>query len=221
VCFSFSALGIAGLLTACGSDDSGSSSSSSSSASYSSMVSAIESPTGTVSATTVTPVAAEFEKVSSSGLGGYRQVQTTQDISGEVCTSGGSATASGSGSDTAGNVTVSYNACCMEATCCITGTVGTVYNTDSSSTSKYSYCIDMDVSLQCEGESGTVKSAGCLNSSGVTVYSIQVSGESYSVSGYYSNGTGELTIVGANGSWVCTYTNDTGSCTGTGGDFTF
>jgi hypothetical protein len=216
--FAFASVGFAGLFIACSGGDSGSSSST---ASYADMVAAIKKPTGTVSATSVTPVAQEFEKVTSSGLGGYRQVQETQDVSSQMCTAGGTAKATGSGSETAGNVTISYNGCCMEASCCVDGTIGTVYNSDSTGTSEYSSCVDMNVTVECDAQSAVIKSAGCLNQTGEFVYSITVSGNSYSVSGYYSNGSGQLTIVGENGSWTCTYTNDTGTCTGTGGDFTF
>lgn len=208
----------AGLSVACGSDDS---SGSPSTASYADLVSAIESPTGSVSAATAPKVAEEFEKVNSSGLNGTRRIQESQDVSAQVCTAGGSAKAEGSGSESSGNVTIRYSSCCISDGCCVNGTVGTVYNSSSGSAAGYSYCMSYDISVKCDSESATVKSAGCLNSSGEFEYSITVEGKTYSVSGYYTGGDGKLTITGANGTWTCTYTDGAGSCTGTGGDFTF
>ncbi|HMA97230.1 MAG TPA: hypothetical protein VKP30_31310 [Polyangiaceae bacterium] len=213
-----SAIIAAGLSVACGSDDS----SSPTTASYADLVSAIQSPTGSVSAATAPKVAEEFAKVNSSGLNGTRRIQESQDVSAQICTSGGSAKAEGSGNSSSGNVTVRYSSCCMSEGCCINGTVGTVYNSDgSSSAAGYSYCMSYDVSVSCNAESASVKSAGCLNSSGEFEYSITVEGKTYSVSGYYSDGNGELTITGANGKWTCSYTDGAGECKGTGGDFTF
>jgi hypothetical protein len=205
----------AGFGVACGSDDS-----SSSSADYGSIVSKIDKPTGTVSAATAPKVAQEFEKISSSDLGGFRQVQQSSDVSAQVCTSGGTAKAEGEGNESGGNVTISYGNCCMTDGCCVNGKIGTVYNTDSGS-SAYTYCMSYDVSYTCQNESVALKSSGCLNASGTFVYSITVDGLTYSVSGYYADGSGSLTIAGSNGSWTCTYTNNTGSCTGTGGTFSF
>lgn len=209
-------------MAGCGSSDSGSSG-----ASFSDLQAAVDSPTGTVSATSVGPVATEFENaVNNSVMAGMqeepgRSAQATTDMSSEICTAGGSAKSEGSGSQSGGSGHVTYDSCCMAGSCCIDGTEDFAYNSDSSGTSTYNYCLEYDLSVNCDGSIVSASFSGCLDSMGQMVYSITVAGETFSVSGYYSNGNGELTITGANGTWDCTYTNDTGTCTGTGGDFTF
>jgi hypothetical protein len=49
------------------------------------------------------------------------------------------------------------------------------------------------------------------------MYLVEYEGETYTVSGSFSTGSGSLTISGANGSFTCTYTADAGSCTGSDG----
>jgi len=206
---------VAGMIVAvgCGSDDD----SGGGGASFSDMSSQVEQPTGTVDATTAGPVATKFEELSSASLGGDRLY--AQQSSEQACPAGGSMRASGSGNESSGNVTVNYDGCCYVAGCCFSG-VGTTAYSDANG-SNFSYCVDYDVDYSCEGQSLSLNYAACQGTDGSLVYSVEVAGETFAVSGYYNGGNGELTITGANGSWTCTYTNSAGSCTGTGGDFTF
>lgn len=209
---------LAGALgVACGSDET----SSSGPPSFDSLAARINAPTGTVSATTATPVADEFEKLSSSSLGGTRQVQASQDMSAQMCTSGGSASVDSSGDASGGSARMSYDACCMAQSCCVSGTVDVVVNTNSTGTSTFAQCVSYDVSMVCDNATATMNSVGCQGTDGTFTYSIEVEGKTYSVSGSYSGGNGTLTIKGANGTFTCTYTSGSGTCTGTDGEFTF
>jgi len=215
------ALGLSAGVVACSSDDSDGGKG----PSFDAMASTLESPTGTVSASSVGPVAAEFEKVSQTSLGGYqaapRSTQATQDMSASICTAGGSAQMTQSGGQSQGSVAIEFSDCCVDASCCYDGSENILYS-DGSGTASYSVCYDYDLTASCSGETASLSFAGCLDaSSGMMAYSVTVDGETFTVSGSYSGGSGTLTITGANGSWECTYTNDSGSCTGTGGDFTF
>ncbi len=214
-------LGLGAGMAGCSSDDQNGSKG----PSFDAMASTLESPTGTVSSTTVGPVASEFERVSQTNLGGSqasaRRVLATQDMSASICTAGGSAQMSQAGSESQGSVAIEFNDCCLDATCCYDGYENILYS-DGSGTASYSVCYDYDLTASCSGETAVLSFAGCLDaSSGMMAYSVTVDGETFTVSGSYAGGSGTLTITGANGSWECTYTNDSGSCTGTAGDFTF
>ncbi|MGC4064424.1 MAG: hypothetical protein QM784_07235 [Polyangiaceae bacterium] len=205
-----------GTAVACSSDDS-----SSSKRSYGDLVAAIESPTGTLDATSANPVAKEYEKINSSSLNGTRGVQSTTDSSSQLCTAGGSAKGEASGGQSSGDMDFVYDSCCIEASCCVDGTVHMVYKSDSQSTASFSYCMDMDYTMNCDSQTVTTTAAGCLGPNGF-VYAITIDGKSYAVTGSYSNGTGQLTIKGANGSFTCTYTSGAGTCTDeSGGTFSF
>lgn len=192
--------------------------------SYEAAVAEIESPTGTVSAETAQPVAQEFEAMASSGATGFagsrEDVRTTaQAQSASVPCDSGSADVNFSGDQNSGTASYTYNACCF-GECCMDGVGDTFFNTSSTD---YTTCYSYDMTVSCEGEaSASMVFSGCLSAEGGIVYSVEVDDETYTVSGYYSEGSGELTIRGENGSYTCTYTDGTGSCVDeTGDEFTF
>jgi hypothetical protein len=215
--FGVAALALAGLGAGCGGGDS-----SGGGGSFASIQSSIASPTGTVDETTAADVGAQFEKVSSSGMamGMRRDAQVAQSGSQTLeCEAGGSMSSSGSGNESSGQVTASYDNCCMIEDCCTDGIAKIYFSSDQ--TASYTFCGSYDFSYSCEGTTADLKFNGCFGSSGEWVYVVEVDGESYAVSGAYANGSGELEITGANGTWTCTYTNAGGTCTGTSGNFEF
>jgi hypothetical protein len=207
-----------GLLGACG-DDGGSNVG----GSYSSIASAIESPSGTVDESSAVRVGEEFGKLSATGVaaGMRRDAQVGQSQSGTMdCPAGGSISFTGSGNESSGQARGSYNGCCYSAGCCMDGTVNMFYS--SAQSAAFAYCGSYDVSYSCEGVNADLAFNGCFGTTGEWVYVVEVDGESYAVSGTYVDGSGTLEISGENGTWTCTYNNDSGSCTGSGGDsFTF
>jgi hypothetical protein len=114
----------------------------------------------------------------------------------------------------------SYNNCCESADCCFNGG-GDLYYSGSGSTAG-SFCESFHVTAVCSGQPVVENFSLCEDgTTGMINYLVEVDGDSFAVSGSYSNGTGTLMITGANGAFTCTYTNHTGSCTGTNGSFTF
>lgn len=209
----------AGLFPACGGDDEGGSSGA---GSFSSIQSAIESPTGTVDETSAAEVGVEFEKVASVDVaaGARRDAQTAQSQPGsQPCAAGGNISGSGSGDESSGQSTLRYDSCCVSAGCCLDGTLDIFYSADQSSA--YMTCGSYDLSYSCEGSSAELSYEGCMGRTGEQLYVIEVDGLTYTVSGNYSDGSGTLEIRGANGTWSCTYSDGGGSCTGSGGDFEF
>ncbi len=211
-------LGALGLFVGCGGGDDGDSRG----GSFSSIQSAIESPTGTVDATTAPDVGVEFEKVAEVDVasGMRRDAQTAQaSSSGSVdCPAGGSINVTGTGNESSGEASVSYASCCVTEGCCIDGNADVYYSTEQDAA--YLSCGSYDLTYSCEGSTAALTYEGCLGSMG-QVYVIEVAGLTYTVSGYYSDGSGSLEIRGANGTWTCTYSGDGGSCTGTGSSFDF
>jgi hypothetical protein len=209
---------LASAFAACGSDDDGGSRG----GSFSDITSAIESPTGTVDETTAADVGVEFEKVVQAEVpaGMRRDAQTAQSSSGTVaCPAGGNLTAAGSGDQSSGHSTASYDNCCVAANCCIDGAADIYFSTEQGAA--YTYCGSYDLSYSCEGSTTQISYEGCVSASGEQVYVIEVEGDTYAVSGTYSSGSGTLEIRGENGTWTCTYSNNSGSCTGPGSSFTF
>jgi hypothetical protein len=204
------------LAIGCGSDDD--KGSGSAAPSYQDLSAKVQQPTGTVDATTVGPVAQEYASMNSASFNGSRDYAESGTTT-EACTASGNMTASGTGNENAANVSIDYNDCCETASCCYDGTMHMVYSDDGGGS--MSYCADYAVEYACEGVNMSVNYAMCTQANGTVGYSVEVAGETYTVSGNYIDGNGQLTITGANGSWTCSYTNDTGTCTGTGGDFTF
>ncbi len=187
------------------------------------LAAAMDAPTGTVDATTAKPVADEFQAFSENGGGlsalaggfaGVRQKAQAASAS-EDCSGGGSISVD---TDEQTYMEYSFNSC-VESDCTIDG--GFQYFIGASGS--YSACFVFDLSVQCAEESASAAGSYCQNGeTGVVEYLIAVNGETYTVSGYYSNGTGELTIRGANGTYTCTYTDGAGSCVDeAGSEFTF
>ena len=135
------------------------------------------------------------------------------------CAEGGSISGSGSGSESNGEATVSYDACCVAEACCMDGNAHIFYSSDQNA--PYMYCASYDMTYDCDGTSAALEFEGCISSDGEQVYVLEVNGNTYTVSGYYSEGSGSLEIRGANGSWTCTYSGSGGTCTGSGGNFEF
>ncbi len=202
-------------IVACGDDGDGGSKGG---ASYDAILSAVEKPTGTVSASTAPEVANEFEKISDSGAKS-RQKQAYDQTN--ECTNGGSYSVVGQGDQNNVTSTISYDQCC-EGSCCTDGG-GVWYFSTQQGASNYTYCGNYNVTVSCDGSDTTssVQYEGCFGATGEWIYVVRVGGESFAVTGYYSNGSGELSVTGANGSYTCTYTDGSGSCTGTSGSFEF
>lgn len=212
------ALALAGTVGGCG----GGGSSSGGGGSFANIQSSIASPTGTVDASTAADVGAEFEKVSGADVaaGMRRDGQVAQTGTQSIqCEAGGSMTSSGSGSQSSGQVTTRYDACCLIEDCCTDGSADIYFSSDQAES--FTFCGSYDVRYSCDGVTADLNFDGCFGATGEWVYVIEVGGQSYAVSGSYANGSGELEITGANGTWTCTYTSDAGSCTGTGGTFEF
>lgn len=212
--------GLAGVFAGCGSDGDGNGGSGS--GSFSNITSAIEAPTGTVDDTTVADVGVEFEKIAQSSFAGgsRRDAQTAQSQSGTFdCPAGGNYSGAGSGDQSSGRATATYNDCCFTEGCCINGAADIYYSTEQGAA--YSYCASYDLSYSCEGTTAELLYDLCFGTTGEQIYVIEVEGNTFAVSGTYSNGSGTLEIRGENGTWSCTYSGDGGSCTGTSGSFDF
>jgi hypothetical protein len=212
-------LGLLGLgIAGCGGDDNDKGSGG---GSFAAISESLAEPSGTVDATTAADIGEEFGKVSSAGAGGLRneQVAQSQQTQTMSCPAGGTYTVTASGSESSGRATLDYNSCCYTAGCCTDGSGDWYYS--SSQTASYSICGSYNLEYSCEGVEASLEYSGCLSSTGEWVYRVEVDGETYAVSGSYYDGTGTLEIEGANGSWTCTYNNGAGSCTGTGGNFSF
>lgn len=182
----------------------------------------VDAPTGTLDATTARPVVEEFEKVSSLGAdAGMWHFDSTDDGSNDLCASGGSARTSGEGDSSSGAVRVSYAGCCVEGGCCLDGIWHVAHDQGSSDTSLYSVCMNYDVSSVCDGERKSVEFVSCTDRSGHSVYSVQVLGKRYSVSGAHDRGSSALTIVDVKGTWTCTVGDGEGTCTGATGTVEF
>lgn len=189
---------------------------------FASISAGIESPTGTVDETSAVDVAEEFEGASeSASLAAFDAgdlASGASSASGSFsCPAGGSISFNAQGNG--GNLTAGYNNCCYEQSCCVNGSIRTLVSGGSSA---YSACYDANVSVSCEGQSGNVSYSGCISATGGLVVLIEVDGQSFAVSGNYSNGNGTLEITGDNGTFTCTYSGGSGSCSGSGGaSFTF
>jgi hypothetical protein len=198
--------------------------------SYNAISAGIEHPTGTLSATNADAVAAAYEASLSSGLdtaGGQRleSVASAETSVSEACPNGGTISVNANeASSTAVSETFSYNNCCESAGCCFNGGGNLYYASTGSSASSASgsFCENFQVTGTCTGEAVSENFSLCEDgTTGTLSYLVEVDGESFAVSGDYSDGNGTLTITGVNGTFTCTYTNSTGSCTGTSGSFTF
>lgn len=179
--------------------------------------SAMANPTGTVSAETAVGVAAEFEAGSTSGYSaGLRQKLQAQSTT-QACTEGGNISVSGNQN----YARMSYNSC-GEGGCVMNGYMNVLVN--SATETDVSACFSVDINGVC-ADTGSAEFAfsGCMEAStdGSTFsysYLIEFEGETYTVSGDYYGGSGSLTITGVNGSFTCSYTSDSGTCTSTTGE---
>lgn len=215
---------VASVLCACGdsggSSDSGSSSDSGGSGSSSdsdsnavfdnkdSLNSAMESPTGIVSETTAKLVADRMAEASSSMAGkgsaapsGIREKAQEQNGSDTIdCENGGTIDIESSETQE----TLTYNDCQM-AGCTLNGSEVAFPDPDQ-------ICVSVKVNEVCGDESTDIASSSCTSMDGTVVYLVDVEGDTFQVSGTYSDGDGELTITGANGTFTCTYVDGGGTC---------
>jgi len=181
-----------------------------------SLQSAMAHPTGTVSAETAVGVAAAFQDGSTTPLPAGIRSKTQAQSGSEPCTEGGSITYNVNEN----MIQMAFNNC-GEGGCVENGTYNMLIN--SATETDVSACFSMDFSAVCAGEgTGDVQFSGCLEvnaNTGVSefMYLIEYEGDTFTVSGNYSAGSGTLTITGENGSFTCTYAADAGSCSGSDG----
>lgn len=201
------------LLGACGSGDSGGGGGG---ASFGDISDAISSPTGTVSAETAPAIADEFAKINQGAGGSAAKQSGSQEM---ACPAGGKMSITAHSSGGSARSQISYKECCYQAGCCLNGGGNWFFSTGAGAA--YSYCGSYSLKSSCGGSGvASLNYEGCFDSRG-WVYSIKVDGETFAVSGTYSNGNGTLEVKGENGSFSCTYTNGSGSCTGSSGNFSF
>lgn len=176
---------------------------------------AIESPTGTLDESTASDVARAFEESNGVPTSGTRDDVVAAQAQDVPCGTSGNISVTADSSGEAFDI--SYDSCC-EGTCCFDGTAtGFV---DTSGTATYTACYEYDLSSSCDGVSIDYDFSFCSGVNGI-VYSIEVNGDTFSVSGSTVNGTGTLTVTGENGTFTCEYTDYAGSCTGDSGTFSF
>jgi hypothetical protein len=191
--------------------------------SYASIKEGIESPTGTVSQTTVTKIGEKFESASANTFSGMREDDQvgqsgsfTQTI---ACPEGGTLTSTGSGNQRGGRGSSRFNDCCFTEGCCASGTGTAFYSTEQSA--EFNICASYDMDFDCRGVSASIEYSACI-AAGRAVLLIDVDGQSFAVTGTRSGGNGTLEIKGANGTWSCTFSSGSGSCSSSGGaSFTF
>ncbi|HVZ30926.1 MAG TPA: hypothetical protein VG963_00785 [Polyangiaceae bacterium] len=203
----------------------------------------IAKPTGTVDATTVGKIGAEFDKTNSAGAGAassFASVRGDEQVAAATgtksynydCPQGGTISATGTGTSdgnqASGHVEEHLDKCCYTAGCCASGDANLYFSGSTSSasggsgnnsvTANYSLCMNVNVATSCNDDSFSGTFSGCLGAGGSWTYNIEVDGKTFSVSGDYASGSGKLTIQGANGSWDCTYSSGSGTCTGPNDD---
>lgn len=197
--------------------------------SFGSIAKGLESPTGTVDENSAAEIGKQYEAASqNSAFGARGDNQVGQSFSGtQSCPAGGNYSASGSGNESSGSVTIDYNSCCFIEGCCASGDGTIHYNSEAASGSSsgganYAFCATFDMQYSCEGSSASLDYSMCYGIGGEAVLLIEVNGESFAVSASTTGASGSLQIRGANGTWTCSYDDDGGSCTSTtGGSFTF
>lgn len=193
-------------------------------ASYADISASFAHPTGTLAATNANDVAMAYQASLSAGsvAGGQRLDEKTsaQTVS-EACPAGGTISIDvGQATQQAVSENFSYNNCCETAGCCLNGN-GSVYYA-AAGTAAGSFCETAHITGTCSSLPVAEDFSYCSDgTTGTLNYLVTVNGQTFAVSGSYSNGNGTLTITGMNGTFTCTYTNNTGSCTGTSGSFTF
>lgn len=215
ISFGSTVLAISLGLVACGDGDGGSKGKASGGQSYAAILDAVNKPSGTVSADTAPEIASEYEKITGAGA---KQKQAQNHS--QSCTNGGTISIVAEGNQSAAKSVIDYDNCC-EGACCLDGG-GTWYFSNEQG-SDYLYCGNYNIAISCDSADSdtTMQYEGCVGTNGSWTYAVRVNGESFAVTGSYYDGNGTLEVTGANGSYSCTYTNYTGSCTGSNGSFEF
>lgn len=186
-------------------------------ASMDELTGAIESPTGTVEASNAADIGRAFEESMGVPSAGQRDAEVVRAQSSDLsCTVSGNISVESSSSESA---EVAYNNCCEAADCCLDGVASVFY--DASGSADYSICADYDLSYDCEGLNTDLAFSYCLSAEGLMTYVIEISGDTFAVTGSMSGGNGSLTISGENGTFTCDYTDYAGTCTGNSGTFSF
>ncbi len=178
----------------------------------------LQQPTGTVDASTAMQVAEAFAAADTSGLDGSRTYSQSIQTSNLACESGGTMSASGTADESGGDMSMVYDNCCVQD-CCYVGTAVVVYG--KADEGSYSYCASFEMAYSCNGRDELADYATCAQTDGTVAYSVKVGDTTFTVTGSYADGSGALTISGANGTWYCSYSEAAGSCTGPGGEFSF
>jgi hypothetical protein len=176
----------------------------------------VSSPTGTLEATNAVSVADAYEQISSASVAGRRLEQSQSQTVEQACLVSGNYTVTASGDQNSAQATLTYNDCCMAEACCYNGTGNSYYSAGDT----LSYCAEYDLTLDCMTAQGAISYVGCFDGTGLGTFLVEVEGETYAVSGTYSAGSGTLTIADSTGSFTCTYSGGTGSCSGAG-EFSF
>jgi len=195
--------------------------------SYNDISASFAHPTGTLAATNADAVAMAYasskSSAGSSPVAGRRLDSTSSAAAvTQACPAGGNISID-VGQATAAAVSESwtYNNCCETAGCCLNGG-GNIYYA-ATGTAAGSYCESYQITGTCSSLPVAENFSTCTNgSTGEVSYLIQVGGQTFVVSGSYSNGTGTLTITDKTGTYSCTYSGDHGTCSaGVGTTFTF
>jgi len=212
--FAAAAIGLSGVALGCGSGGGKADS-------FASIQEEITKPTGTVSQDTVGKVGERFETAdsSSSFMGVRDDDQVGASGSATVtrtCEAGGSATVTASGNESNARVAMDFNHCCFSAGCCASGK-GTMF-TSNDQNATYNYCASYDMDYSCAGTDAAIEYSGCFGLSGKAVMLIDVDGQSFTVSGSRSGGSGTLEITGKNGKFSCSFTAGSGNCSSSTGD---
>lgn len=165
--------------------------------SFEDIASNIENPTGTLTAGNVSAVADAYAELTSTSSGGQRRNGSDYTMD---CTAGGSFSVSAGES---GESEATYDDCCFQKACCFSGEVITFTGGEDSI---YMFCYSYDVDVDCGGAVGHFVFGACLNDTGVTYFSVEVEGDTYTVGGT----SGNLIIIDSTGTEY--------ACTGTGAD---
>ena len=195
------------LISACGSDPPPPA------GSYSAIADSLSHPTGKFESDNARAVADEFGKIRGLGAGGTRPQANGSSTSVSCGVDGTYSVNVDSASQSSAHMVLSYNNCCYIADCCMNGGGDWYYSTTSSSS--FSYCGSYDLTYSCYGENASLAYSGCFDLSGTGTYVVTVASMTYAVSGTYSSGSGDLKVTAANGSWNCSFTATSGTCTGT------
>lgn len=182
---------------------------------FASLVALVDNPTGTLSsAADAQGVAEAFgELLVPSGPGGQRRHGISCDSplpTGAIqCTCSGGGPFTYTPDETKTEIRYSYDACCLENTCCYDGCGWAVL----SDTAAYSVCLSFHVTSSCLGP--WQDEFSYCQDKGAPWYLVAYQGETYAVSGSYDSATGGFWAVrDANADWACMQDpTGAGSCT--------